>query len=518
MKTQPLTACKRHSLPQAQHKATSPTRKTLHEIIHEQEPKENCIFETEKVNKMNNETFGITFQYAICQQYKLDNDISLERVDKKLLLTFLNSRIIPKIFKGRKPIEYLSNSKEYTSPFIKRCPHNFLLTNNETFSVRTFQGSGKMFAPKVVGQAGDETFNHFFGHLSSEEISRNNFKTFCLNHIDEMLPIIVDYALVSDLNCWFYIIDNNFHYEILKRDDLPELTFDIKNFTFTKPTVNEWVESNTVKYKGKTVLELQLHTNRAGYKIRLHRENFPILLKVEKEINNSLLGDTAELAICNVFNPHSGLNNERLMNNSDKIILKAFENHYKINKTNLFPLKPIKYSGTQKRERGGHSKSGVDFFLEKNTTLSVKTNKSKSFKVCPPEVGQPSPKTFDLYFSKKGWYDGNINEEKFRILVKDKEKLSLLLCEYVKFLNECDYLLWSLYLNENNINSKLVEKADLKNITFNPDLIEYSNDFTEKSSVTIKYGKDRFTLGEFQVHSARNSLKFRFNFNNLLSV
>lgn len=467
---------------------------------------------------MNNETFGITFQYAICIKYNLENSISLERVDQNLLDNFLESKIINKIFRGKKPIEYLADTKEFTSPFIKRCPHNFLLENNQTFSVRTFKGSGKMFAPKVVGQAGDETFNHFFGHLSDEEITKKNFKEFCINHIDEMLPIIVDYALVSDFNCWIYLKDDSFDYEIIKRDNLPELTFDYKNFSFTKPTATEWVESNTIKYKGRTVLELQLHTNRTGYKIRLHRENFPLLLRVEKETNNSLLGDTAELAICNVFGLDSGTQNDRLKNNSDKIILEAFEKHYSTNKSTLFPLKPTKYSGTEKRERGGHSKSGVDFYLENNTTLSVKTNKSKSFKVCPPEVGQPSPKTFDLHFSSKGWYDGNMDEEKFRLLVKDKVKLSLLLSEYVKFLNECDFLLWSLYLNEKNISSKLVGKTDLENITFNPNLIDYSNDFTEKSSVTIKYGQDNFSLGEFQVHSARNSLKFRFNFNNLLSI
>jgi hypothetical protein len=467
---------------------------------------------------MNNETFGITFQYAICEKYKLKNSISFDRVDKKLLADFLNSKIIPKIFRGKKPVQYLSDTKEFTSPFIKRCPHNFLLENNQTLSVRTFKGDGKMFAPKVVGQAGDKTFNHFFGHLSDEEITKSNFKEFCLNNIDEMLPIIVDYALVSDYNCWIYLIDDLFEYEIIKRENLPELTFDYKNFTFTKPTANQWIESNTIKYKGKTVLELQLHTNRRGYKIRLHRENFPLLLKVEKEINNSLLGDTAELAICNIFGLDSCIQNDRLKNNFDKIILKAFEKHYSSNKSTLFPLKPTKYSGTEKRERGGHSKSGIDFYLENNTTLSVKTNKSKSFKVCPPEIGQPSPKTFDLHFSSKGWYDGNMDEEKFRLLVKDKKKLSLLLSEYVKFLNECDFLLWSLYLNENNISSKLVEKTDLNKITFNPNLIDYSNDFTEKSSVTIRYGNNNLSLGEFQVHSARNSLKFRFNFNNLLSI
>lgn len=469
---------------------------------------------------MNNETFGMTFQYAICVKYDIENKIAISRIDQKLLSTFLKSNIIKEIFKGKsKPIKSLYKTKEFTSEFITRCPHSFLLENEETFSVKTFMGNGKMFAPKVVGQAGDSTFNHFFGHLYPKEINRTNFKEFCLQNISEIMPIVVDYALVSDYNCWFYRKGDTFSYEIIKRDDLPDLTFEKSNFTFTKSTASQWIESNTVKYKGKTVMELQLHSNRSGYKIRLHRENFPELLKVEKVINNSLLGDTAELAICNVFKLDSGVNNDRLINNSDKLILKAFENHYSTNKDSLFPLKPIKYSGTEKRKRGGHSKSGIDFYLEQNNTLSVKTNKSKSYKVCPPEIGQPSPKTFDLHFAKKGWYEGQMSEEKFRILVKDKTKLVLLLSEYVKFLNECDYLLWSLYLSDNNISSKIISKNELQNIMFNPNLIDFSNDFTEKSSVTIKYGKEKsISLGEFQVHSARNSLKFRFNFGNLLAI
>lgn len=467
---------------------------------------------------MTNETFGMTFQYAVCQHFDLANSISMKRIDKKLLNRFINSKIIPKIFKTCEPVEYLTDSKEFTSHYIKRCPHSFLLENGETFSIRTFKGGGKMFAPKVVGQSGDDTFNHFFGHLTKEQISRSNFKNFCLSNIDEMLPIIIDYALVSDYNCMIYYENEKLNFDIIKRDDLPELTFDKNNFTFTKKTASSWNESNTVKYKGKTILELQLHTNRLGYKIRLHKDNFPELLKVEKEVNNSLLGDTAELAICNVFQLDPGVNSNRLKNNSDKTALKAFELHYNDNKKELFPLNPIRYSGTEKRDRGSQSKSGVDFYLEKDKTLSVKTNKSKSFKVCPPEIGQPSPKTFDLYFSKKGWYEGEINDTKFRTIVKDKNILSELLSEYVQYLNECDYLLWSLYLSSNSIKSILVKQEQMQNIVFKPDLIHYSNEFTEQSSVTIKYGLDNISLGEFQVHSARNSLKFRFNLNNLLSV
>ncbi len=391
---------------------------------------------------MNNETFGMTFQYAICKEYKLESNISIDRIDKSLLASFLQSKIIKKIFRGKsKPIKSLFKTNDFTSEYIKICPHSFLLENEETFSVKTFQGKGKMFAPKVVGQAGDDTFNHFFGHLSSNTIDKTSFKEFCLSQIDKMLPIIIDYALVSDYNCWFYRTNDSFDYEMIKRDDLPELTFEHKDFSFTKPTKNLWNESNTVKYKGVTILELQLHTNRSGYKIRLHRDNFPNLLKVENKINNSLLGDTAELAICNIYNLDPGVNSDRLTNNSSESILKAFVNHYTINKNELFPLSPIKYSGTEKRERGGNSKSGVDFYLEKGNTLSLKTNKSKSYKVCPPEIGQPSPKTFDIHFANKGWYTGNMTEDKFRKLVRDENKLVLLLKEYVKYLNECDYLL-----------------------------------------------------------------------------
>ena len=467
---------------------------------------------------MTNETFGMTFQYTVCQYFDIANAISMKRIDKKLLNQFINSKIIPKIFNTCKPVEYLTDSEEFTSHYIKRCPHSFLLENGKTFSIRTFKGGGKKFAPKVVGQSGDDTFNHFFGHLTNVQISRSNFKNFCLANIDEMLPIIIDYALVSDYNCMIYYENEKLSFDIIKRDDLPELTFDKNNFTFTKKTASSWNESNTTKYKGKTILELQLHTNRSGYKIRLHRDNFPELLKVEKELNNSLLGDTAELAICNVFNLDPGVNSDRLKNNSDETVLKAFETHYNDEKMELFPLNPIRYSGTEKRDRGSHSKSGVDFYLERGKTLSVKTNKSKSFKVCPPEIGQPSPKTFDLYFSKKGWYEGNIDDSKFRTLVKNKNLLSELLFIYVQYLNECDFLLWSLYLGSNSIKSMLVNQDRMKNIAFEPNLIQYSNEFEKQSSVTIKYGVDNISLGEFQVHSARNSLKFRFNLNNLLSL
>jgi hypothetical protein len=91
--------------------------------------------------------------------------------------------------------------------------------------------------------------------LSIDKITRSNFKEFCLENIEDMLPIIIDYALISDYNCWIYFENQNLKFEIIKRDDLPELTFEKSKFSFTKPTVGSWNESNTIKYNGKTVLE-----------------------------------------------------------------------------------------------------------------------------------------------------------------------------------------------------------------------------------------------------------------------
>lgn len=467
---------------------------------------------------MNNETFGITFQYAICKKYNLFNKISSERISQTVYRKIEESGIIDNLFRKYEPVEFLTFSKKYTSGFIKRCPHNYLLSNGETFSIRTFGGKNKMFAPKVVGQSGDQTFNHFFGDLSYEKVDRRNFKEFCLTQVHEILPVLIDYALVSDQTAWVYLDSNErLAFRTILRGDLPDITFDRKDFSFTRDTVAAWNETTTAKYNGKTIIEFQLHANRSGYKIRLHRENFPDLLIAKKSLNNSVIGDSAELAICELFSLDSGEDNNRLVNNSNSVVVKLFKKHYSENEE-LFPYKPLKYGGTATRKRGGQSKSGIDFILEAGKSLSLKTNKNKSVKVCPPEIGQPSPKTFDLYFSTMGWYDGKMNEEKFRQIVLNREILSELLSEYLRHLNECDYLLWSIYNEGSDIQSKLIEKKFFQNWSFSPKPISYSNFFQDKNSVTIRYGKRNISLGEFQIHSARNSLKFRFNFGNLLSI
>lgn len=477
---------------------------------------------------MSNETFGVTMQAAICQHFDLEFDFSSSRLDSIILSEILNKNIIDDIFKSISvnPIKFLTTSQEYTDHWITKCPHNFLLSNNETFSIRTFNSNNRKFAPKIVGQPGNKTINHFFGHLVNYNIDRTNFKKFCFENVQDIIPILLDYTLVSDYNCYFFFDDDKtYNYIIYKRGDLPELVFSNNDFTFTKSSAYLWKESNTIKYKNITAGEFQLHNNRAGFKLRLSvdflelvsRERIIDITEDSNVVNNSTLGDSAELAICEMYNLSDGLNDDKLVSNSNLEYVSLFRDHYTYVSDELFPYEPIKYSGNEKRNRGGVSKSGVDFILSNNLSLSVKTNKDKSRKVCPPEIGQPSPSTFDLYFENTGLYDGKINADKFRLIVMNPDKVSVLLHQYVAYLNECDYLLWSVYHSDNKkLVSRNIAKSELCDLNFRPEHITYTNNFRDFDSVTIKYmGK---SLGEFQIHSARNSLKFRFHMEALLNL
>lgn len=59
----------------------------------------------------------------------------------------------------------------------------------------------------------------------------------------------------------------------------------------------------------------------------------------------------------------------------------------------------------------------------------------------------------------------------------------------------------------------------LEDIRFSRDLIILEMILRKKSRITIQCGANKdVSLGEFQGHSAINSLKFRFNLSSLLSL
>lgn len=89
---------------------------------------------------------------------------------------------------------------------------------------------------------------------------------------------------------------------------------------------------------------------------------------------------------------------------------------------------------------------------------------------------------------------------------------------YLSHLFDSDYLLW-IYKTKSKkgYDYEIIKKSDFT-MNWVQDKFSFTRDIEKwtGSSSTVKY--DGETLGEFQVHSNRNSYVFRFNMKNLLSI
>ena len=221
---------------------------------------------------------------------------------------------------------------------------------------------------------------------------------------------------------------------------------------------------------------------------------------------------SCETAICQLHNLDDTAirhrSDSRLVNELMPIVKSAFE----------YIPKATKHLGND-RPSNGQAKSPVDFRLAGGKTLSVKTNGSKSRKVCPSKIGQPSFKTFDTHFGNKGWYNPPIDQDKFKTLVF--ERVDQLIPEYLDHLFDCDYLLW-VWKDKSGYKFNIIRKEDidgLKAILYNQGHYSFSREspLQWNDSCSLRWGGK--TIGEFQVHSSRRPpLKFRFNMDNLMNI
>lgn len=275
---------------------------------------------------------------------------------------------------------------------------------------------------------------------------------------------------------------------------------------------DDWNESTTLKYNGKSIAEIQVHKNRS-FKFRFLMKNVLPLI-IDKEKNNETLGITAEKTICDIFNLKCPPN-----------FIKRYspEMEYQmadcINYAFTFIPKPIAHSGSSAGIRGGVSKCSYDFVLYGNKTLSLKTNIGKM--VCPPEVGQPNDKTCYLYF-KQFICENHIDGLIFKQMVFNH--IDEMLPIYISHMFDSDYLL-RIFVDKENakitgcpFNCEIFEKNLGSNFVWDKKLISFSkmtlDDWNESN--TLYY--DSISIGEFQVHKNRNCYKFRFNFSNLIKV
>lgn len=460
---------------------------------------------------MNNADLGITIQKFICDYFSIQipieakeqftsnynkNYISDLNIQSTVVSAFDELGVIP-----QKCVTY-TNSENTGERYN---PNNFILMNGKTLSVRTSKFSDKI-APRVVGQAGIETFNYHFNQFTDKHIEdKQEIKSIVYNNIHKMLPIFFDYLFISDFTIWFqYTSDNQLSYTIFDKNQFLDLEFDRSNFTFTKDLDN-WKESTTLKYKNKSIAEIQIHKNRT-FKFRFIMKSVIEFLKTIS-LNTETFGMTAEKTICDVFNldfpSHLVSRTSRIIESQIKdTIIESF----------LYLPKPIKYTGSEQGFRKAESKCPYDFLLKDNLTLSLKTNTGNM--VCPPEVGQPSSNTCYLYFKHLCDYD-EINEISFKEMVY--KHIDKMLSIYANHLFDSDYLLW-IYQKKDHYTYTIFPKNYASNFEWNRDNITFTKknikDWNESN--TVKYND--ISIGEFQVHKNRNCYKFRFNLTNLIKI
>lgn len=160
-----------------------------------------------------------------------------------------------------------------------KCSYDFVLEGNKTLSLKT--NKGKMVCPPEVGQPGAKTCLVYFRHFFPEgivEVTNEGFKKMVYNHIADIMPIYVEHLFDSDWLLWLYLEKKKFIFRAINQSDIKEYKWDKERFSFTKPKLEQWNESNTVKYDGLTIGEFQVHTHRSCYKFRFNLEHLLTLI------------------------------------------------------------------------------------------------------------------------------------------------------------------------------------------------------------------------------------------------
>ena len=146
--------------------------------------------------------------------------------------------------------------------------------------------------------------------------------------------------------------------------------------------------------------------------------------------------------------------------------------------------------------------SGIDDDIK----LSAKTTKHDG-KVCPQVIGQPSRKKFRKFFGIDDSFDVSAIKMYIDTNVSDMLKI------YFDYTFDCPII----YYNQKKDLLQLIRVKE--NIDWKKYIIDFSHkkrnkQWDESSTISI----NDVSIGEFQVHNNRDSIKFRWAFENLLRV
>lgn len=239
-------------------------------------------------------------------------------------------------------------------------------------------------------------------------------------------------------------------------------------------------------------------------------------------MNNETVGISAELAIADIFNVAvSPLYRVRADADIAESISGIVEDIF--DRSNI-PLPA---------EHIAENQNPVDFILENNETLSVKSNQQRLGLVAPQVIGQPTSETYFAFLQDEFGFD--INRELRRLRLPDTyenrayifkcfsmDSICMMLDVYWQYMFHCDH-----YLHFYNVldrfgrltnNPQCIALRNLpEHVHWNPNLISFTQTVNTWSECnTLRY--ERITIGQFQAHRNRNCLKFRFNIAGILEL
>ena len=237
------------------------------------------VIEFLKTIALNNETLGITAEKTICDIYNLDFPSHLVNRSSRIIESQIKPTIVEAFQNLPKPTQY-TGSEQGARKAESKSPYDFILDGIFTLSLKT--NTGNMVCPPEVGQPSSSTCYLYFGHLcDSDEINELSFKRMVYSHIDEMLHIYATHLFDSDYLLWIYQKKDAYFYNIFKKDYASNFKWKKENISFTKENIEDWNESNTVKYNNLSIGEFQVHKNRNCYKFRFNLTNLVKIMEAQ---------------------------------------------------------------------------------------------------------------------------------------------------------------------------------------------------------------------------------------------
>lgn len=231
----------------------------------------------------NNESVGIAAEVAIAKTFGINIDpLYAQRAEPGVVNLLLSDNSIKTIF-DREGIPYPRKHVAQGQSAV-----DFLLTNDETLSVKTNQRKSGKVAPQKIGQASQTTFfefledNHILpgfsieGTLKEKNLTDNYenraliFKEITLKNTDVLVNMYWKNLFECDYLIFFFNLETLQNplenYRVFWRSgNCPKW---IKgHFSFTRG-ISLWNESSTLKYEGVRIGEFQIHRHRDCFKFR----------------------------------------------------------------------------------------------------------------------------------------------------------------------------------------------------------------------------------------------------------